>query len=93
MSCCSQGTARVSWSRHPPVNTADLSSGVQTGQGVPGVCVRGAPVGRPAAQPVSVRALRASQHRAASPSAAAVAASLPVQLPGDRRRGPQAKVQ
>lgn len=87
------GNDTSSWSRHPPVNTADLSSGVQTGKGVPGVCVRGAPVGRPAAQPVSVRTLRASQHCAAPPSAAAVAASLPVQLPGDCRRGPQTKVQ
>lgn len=67
-------------------------AGVQTGQGVPGVCVRGAPAGRAAAQPVSVRALRAAQHCAAAPAAAPVAKSLPVQLPGNHRRGPQTKV-
>lgn len=77
----------------PPVNRKlSLFSGVQTGQGVPGVCVRGASAGRPAAQPLSVRALRAAEHRAAPPPAAAVAAGLPVQLPGNCRRGPQAKV-
>lgn len=77
----------------PPVNhKLSVFSGVQTGQGVPGVCVRGASAGCPAAQPLSVRALRAAEHRAAPPPAAAVAAGLPVQLPGNRRRGPQAKV-
>lgn len=67
-------------------------AGVETSQGVPGVCVWGTAAGRPAAQPLSVWALRASQHGAASPSAAPVTAGLLVQLPSHRCRGPQTKV-
>lgn len=67
-------------------------SGVETGQGVPGICVWGAIVGYPAAKPVPVWALRASQHHPASPSAASVAAGLLVQLQSNHCRGPQTEV-
>lgn len=87
-----QGTTLSLWSRDPFVNPDVPPSGVQTSQGVPGVRVRGASAGRPAAQPLSVRALRASQDGAASPAAAPVTAGLPLQLPSNSRRGPPTKV-
>lgn len=67
-------------------------SGVETGQGVPRICVWGAIVGYPAAKPMPVWALWASQHHPASPTAASVTAGLLVQLPSNHCRGPQTEV-
>lgn len=80
---CIQGSSSLLWS---------ISLGIQASQGVLGICLWGTLVRCPAAQPMFVRALQASQHHPAPPSAASVSAGLPVQLPDDCCRGPQAKV-
>lgn len=66
--------------------------GIEAGQRVSGVRVRRAPDRHPAGEPHAVPARRATGHRGAAAAAAEISASLPVQLPGRRGRGPAPQV-